>query len=197
MKSKLALTAAVVLGIGIGLTVPSVVAFAQSSGHGHSTGGQTELPAGEVAMPTIRTGTVEVNYPPQLAIQLFTAEGERLWVGDRGWNPSYLRGDGFHRGDVFAVGPFTFITTAYDQTAGLAEYIRLFPGNNMALIRVEAAPSGSGSTATVTFEMTSLGEEGEARVAAEAEGFEQEMADWEERIARFDADIHTWLASRN
>ena len=117
--------------------------------------------------------------------------------GDRGWNPTYLRGDGFHRGDAFSVGPFTFITTAYDQEAGLAEYIRLFPGNNMALIRVEAAPNGSGSTATVTFEMTRLGEEGDARVAAEAEGFEAEIAEWEERIVRFDDDIHAWLASRN
>jgi hypothetical protein len=197
MTSKLALAAAVFLGIGIGLTAPTVVAFAQSSGHGHASDNHAATPAGEAAMPTVRSATIDVKYPPNLAIQLFTAEGEKLWVGDRGWNPTYLRGDGFHRGDAFSVGPFTFITTTYDQESGLAEYIRLFPGNNMALIRVEAAPSGSGSTATVTFEMTSLGEEGDVRVAAEAEGFELEIAEWEERIVRFDDDIHAWLAARN
>jgi hypothetical protein len=195
MTSRIALTAAVVLGIGIGLTAPTIIAFAQSSGYKHASTTHAETPAGETIIPTIRTGTVEVNYPPQLAIQPFTGEGERLWVGDRGWNPAYLRGDGFHRWDAFSVGPFTFITTAYDQDVGLAEYIRLFPGNNMALIHVEAEPNGRGTTGT--FEMTSLAEEGNARVAAEAEGFEAEMAEWQDRIARFDDHIHAWLASRN
>ncbi|WP_171181733.1 hypothetical protein [Ruegeria sp. HKCCD8929] len=121
MTPKLALAAAMVLGIGIGLTAPTVVAFAQSNGHGHSSNGHAAAPTGEAFMPIIRSANVDVQYPPHLAIQLFTAEGEKLWVGDRGWNPTYLRGDGFHRGDAFAVGPFTFITTAYDQEAGLAE----------------------------------------------------------------------------
>ena len=76
MTSKLALAASVIFGIGVGLTAPSVVGFAQNSGHGHASNNHAATPAGEDIMPTVRSATVDVKYPPHLAIQLFTAEGE-------------------------------------------------------------------------------------------------------------------------
>ncbi|MFV0411240.1 MAG: hypothetical protein ACK5LJ_16525 [Paracoccus sp. (in: a-proteobacteria)] len=57
MTSKLALTAAMVLGISVGLTVPAVVTLAQSSGHGHASNNYAATPDGEVIMPKVRSAT--------------------------------------------------------------------------------------------------------------------------------------------
>ena len=53
-------------------------------------------------------GTVRVALPPDEALALFTAEGERSWVP--GWDPTYpAGGDDREVGTVFVTGETTWI----------------------------------------------------------------------------------------
>jgi hypothetical protein len=202
MVSKLSLAFSLVLGIGIGLVAPLFVAIASDGvGHGNSSHGTTTnaiQPKGEARMHVTRSATVETKYPPHLTIQLFTAEGEKYWLGDIGWNPSFLRGDGFSRNDVFAVGPNTFITIAYDAEAGIAQYARVEQGKTAGIIDIEVTASNGGSAAKVTYNTTSVSDDGdEALGSMTDEAFAAEMASWQAAIAANDDAIHNWFASRN
>ena len=202
MATKLALTLSVALGIGIGLAAPTLMAIAEdTTGHGNSGHGTTahvSPQTGENRMEVTRTGTVETKYPPQLAIQLFTGEGEKYWLGDVGWNPAFPRGDGFNRGDIFTVGPNTFITIAYDAAAGVAQYARVEQGKSAGIIDIQVSANSGGSVATVTYSMAGLSDEGDtAMEALTDEAFSAQMAAWQAAIEANDDAIHGWLASRN
>jgi len=197
MASTQFVAAAAAFGLCFGLAIPPIAAFAQTKTHGHASHSTAKSQNKHVVATIVRSANIEIKYPPSLAIQLFTAEGEKQWVGDLGWDPTYVRGNGFNRGDVFAVGPYTFVVIAYDQAQGLAEYVRLNPQQSMTVIRIEALASGGGTTATVTFEMVGLSAEGTLHLKDVTDKFDQEMAEWEQRIVKFDDDIHNWLASRN
>ncbi len=149
-------------------------------------------------MQITRRGAVETKYPPQRAIWLFTAEGEKHWLGEIGWNPSFLRGDGFCRHDVFAVGATTFITIAFDAEAGVAQYARVERDKTAGIIEIEVTANDGGSLASVTYAMTSLGDEGDKVLEAMTdEAFAAEMASWQAAIAAHGEPIDDWLASRN
>ena len=201
VRSKLYLGLFLALGIGIGLTLPSAVAT-MTGKHGHGSSGHGHVASnsqidGEMRTQISRSGVLELNYPPELAIQLFTAEGEMYWLEDVGWNPAFLRGDGFNRNDVFAVGDNTFITVNYDGENGVAEYARVVPGKTAGLIEVRVRARGEGSTAEVTYNMASLGVEGDAALArVTVEAFADEMANWQAAIEANDDKIQEWLASR-
>ena len=197
MVAKLSLALAVALGAAVGAVAPTSTAIA-GEGTGHKPAAHSTQPSGEPRMQITRSATVETKYPPRLAIQLFTAEGEKYWLGDLGWNPSFPRGDGFNRGDVFAVGPNTFITIAYDGAAGIAQYARVEQGKTAGIIEIEVDAKGNGSIARVTYSMASLSNEGDTALEAMTDAaFAAEMASWQDAIAANDDAIHRWLASRN
>ncbi len=145
-----------------------------------------------------RSGTVETRFPPHLATQLFSAEGEIYWLGDVGWNPAILRGDGFSRSDVFAVANNTFVTVAFDAENGVAQYARVEAGKTAGLIEIKVRAKDTGSIAEVTYTMTSLSDEGdEALAAVTDEAFAAEMAKWQDAIEANYHKIHAWFVSRN
>lgn len=200
MASKFALTLSVALGIG--LAANTLMAIAEdTTGHGksgHGTTAHVSTPTMGNRMNVTRTGTVETKYPPQLAIQLFTGEGEKYWLGDAGWNPSFPRGDGFDQGDVFVVGSNTFITITYDAATGVAQYARVEQGKSAGIIDIQVSSNGSGSVANVTYRTAGLSDAGDAAIGALTdEAFKAQMASWQAAIEANNDAIHRWLASRN
>ncbi len=143
-----------------------------------------------------RKGIVDVGSPPELAITLFTAEGEKLWLGDCGWNPTYIRGDGFHKNDVFIVGEQIFVTTLYDPKAAKAEYVRLNPNNSITVIKVKLQKHDCGSRAYIDYEMTALSTEGEKSLQQNTEAaFNKQMENWQTRICQYKQNIDKWIYS--
>ena len=136
----------------------------------------------------LRTGTVHVALPPAEALPLFTAEGETRWVP--GWSPTYvtpLEGEP-REGDLWLTrdGDVEVIwrVQRYDPAASLAEYLRVVPGNRVAVVRVQCAPDGDGTIATVSYRVTPLSAAGRAWIADFDEAAYQDMMlEWEQLIA--------------
>jgi hypothetical protein len=117
------------------------------------------------------SGSFELPVTPDEAFDLFTAEGERLWVP--GWSPAILGTLPQHPGLVFlteADGRQTIWTVIESDRAALRHvYSRVTPGQTAALVEVRLHPSGTGSRIDVSYDLTALSEEGEAALDAFAD----------------------------
>jgi hypothetical protein len=108
----------------------------------------------------LRTGTVEVHLPPEQALDLFTAEGERRWVPD--WQPRHVTPpDGAPvEGGIFLTRDddteVIWRVQRFDRSAGLAEYLRVVPGNRVAVVTVRCTPAGASTRAVVSYRITPL-----------------------------------------
>jgi hypothetical protein len=139
-----------------------------------------------------RRGSLRVALPPSKALPLFTARGESLWVPD--WKPVYVNpSDGepieggvwlTNDGDVEVI----WRVQRYDPSAGVAEYLRVVPGNRVAVVRVEcaAADGGAATAVTVTYRITPIAPAGDAWVAEMSDAaFAEMMREWERLIAAY------------
>lgn len=152
---------------------------------------------------TIRTGSVEVALPPDQALELFTAKGETLWVP--GWAPTYIdppdgapiEGGVWLTEDRHPDGTTTQViwrVQRFDRTALVAEYLRVVPGDRVALVRVECAPWLKGGAvhtrAQVSYTVTPISKQGEAWLAAfDDAAFAKMMSEWQRLLA-------AWLERR-
>jgi hypothetical protein len=135
-----------------------------------------------------RTGSFELDMPPGVALPLFTAPGERLWV--TGWEPHILHGDGFEVGTVWVTedeGATSYWYVAvYDTTRGHARYVRVTPGAHTGTVdvRVTAAAGGARATVSVAYCLTGLSEAGNDSVRAmlEAPAYAQMLQQWRQAI---------------
>ncbi|RMH15956.1 MAG: SRPBCC family protein [Acidobacteria bacterium] len=131
-------------------------------------------------------GGFRLDLPPEQAIALFTAPGERLWVP--GWNPTLLSGDGTAAGTVFVTpeGPHTtiWVVVDYDPQAFRARYSRTTPGIKAGTVGVEVRADGEGgSEVRVTYALTALSEDGNRELAAfDAARYSQMMKEWQQLI---------------
>ena len=129
-----------------------------------------------------RSGEVRVALPPDRAIHAFTAEGERAWAP--GWAPEYPDGDADAAGTVFTTAAHGVDTTwvILERTPLTAAYARVTPGVSAGTVTVSLRPEGEGTVATVTYDLTALGDDaGLERFAA---GFDDMLATWERLIAQ-------------
>lgn len=139
----------------------------------------------------VRTGHVNVARPVAEAIELFTAEGERLWVP--GWEPSYPDedlADTTTRGTVWVTATEGVRTTWIVAEVGdlSYRYALVRPDVVAGLVSVAARSAGDGSSVvTVTYDVTALGPMGETYLEDLAVGFEERMADWSAAIAALPA----------
>ena len=132
------------------------------------------------------TGTVEVALPPRDAFVLFTASGERRWAP--GWDPRFPAAveDETEPGTVFLVTNTgrTAVWTVVRREQGVGiEYSSVIPGRRAGLVAVSLAPSPAGTTATVTYVLTSLAPEADAELTAFAADYPQFLAQWRKLIA--------------
>lgn len=122
------------------------------------------------------------------AIELFTPEGERLWIEE--WNPRY-----FHpangetvEGMVFTTGEgeeLTYWTVVDFDLAGLrARYARVTPGSRSTLVEVCCHPDGEAQCQVeVTYTLTGLSEVGNAAIDAfVGDAYPLMIEGWREKI---------------
>ena len=144
----------------------------------------------ETALPgeVVRTGRVRVALPPDRALDLFTAEGEIHWAP--GWNPRYVTPpDGEPVvGGLWLTGepPEEVIwrVERFDRARRQAEYLRITPGNRVAVVQVGCAPEGAGTVATVTYRVVALSDAGRQWLQDfTPESYAEMMREWERLIA--------------
>jgi hypothetical protein len=125
-------------------------------------------------------GEIRVALPPEAAIELFTAEGERRWAGPE-WNPAYPASEDDSVFVTEAHGHQTVWVTV-ERSALVRRYARVVPGVDAGTVTVRCRPEGAGTVAEVTYELTALTPDGDARLhhfAADYDGF---LAGWERSI---------------
>ena len=130
-----------------------------------------------------------VALPPAQAFTLFEPEGERRWA--EGWDPRYVYpADGrTEAGMVFTTGHGSETTlwtmVRHDPAGGIAEYVRVTPGERIAGVLVQCADAGGGSTrVTVVYTFTGLDAKGNEYVRGwDAARFAAYIDGWGEAIA--------------
>jgi hypothetical protein len=141
----------------------------------------------------MRAGEVTVALPPEAALELFTARGEARWVP--GWAPRFVApADGrpvvgglWLTTDRDAAGrevEVVWRVERFDPRAGIAEYLRVVPGDRVALVRIACAPLPAGpaihTRVAVSYQVTPLSPKGEAWLAEfDDAGFAAMMAEWQ------------------
>jgi len=150
-----------------------------------------EAPGASEHFHVVRSGSLHVEAPPRLALGLFTAPGERLWIDD--WDPVVLSGDGLHEGTVFvtAIHQTTiWIVTDFDRVAHHARYARVAAGSRAGTVDVQVDSDGdAGSVVRVRYELTGLSDAGnEILRAFDEASYAEMMSAWEQMIRNADID---------
>lgn len=124
-------------------------------------------------------GTVSIRLAPSEAFELFTPTGERRWAA--GWDPTFPAPGARETtpGTVFQTKhsqPVTWVVVGCEPGQSIT-YANVSEGDRAGLIRVSCEPNQDGTTtANVTYELTALSDEGEARLHQFAAHYEQFLA---------------------
>lgn len=137
-----------------------------------------------------RRGTIHVPRPPEDAISLFTAEGERHWAP--GWAPRYPEPD---PADVTAPGTVwqtdreegTVTWIVADRRANGFTYALVIGDVAAGTVTVDCTHAESGAIATVIYDLTALTSAGLPVVAEVAETYEDRMRTWADLLSEVPA----------
>lgn len=129
-------------------------------------------------------GRISVNAPLWRAFELFSPDGERLWVP--GWDPEILqpRGTSWEEGLLFRTreenGEAIWIITRLDPVSCHVRYHRVEPGRYIARIDVRCTAASPESTeVATTYAFTGLSESGNEEIARMSqESYDAKMARW-------------------
>jgi len=141
-----------------------------------------------------RHATLHLPIEPAAALPLFTPEGERDWVP--GWDPVAIHAPGGSlstAGAVFTTAadgePTLWLVLGVDAGAGVAEYVRITPGNRLGTVRVRCTADGAGTRVEVDYRLTAISEAGAAKLAAVTpEAFAATIDGWRKRLERLLAE---------
>ena len=141
-------------------------------------------------------GSFKIDYPPKKALRLFSAEGEKYWIP--GWDPKILKGDGYHRDDVFInMGPggnSTYVVIDYNDKKYHALYAKVTPDISAGTVEISLTPQSHGSLVEVGYNFTSLSDEGAVSLSKLTdEAFAQQMISWKNGIESAKEKISDWL----
>ena len=160
-------------------------ALAMTAAHG------AKAPSGAEHLHVVRTGSLRVEAPPELAFKLFTAPGEKLWIDE--WDPAVVSGDGLERGTVFITDiheTTIWIVVDFDREARHALYARVAPDSRAGTVEVSVDPDGDGgSIVRVSYELTGLSEAGNGILRKFDEtSYAAMMLTWEQMIREANID---------
>jgi len=133
------------------------------------------------------TGGFTLPLAPEAALPLFTPEGERRWAGES-WDPFYPvaseAADGAAPGAVFTTASDggDAVWVVLERAADRVSYARVAPGRIAGTVGVALSQAPDGCVVTVTYDVTSLTEEGAAFVRELESGFDAFLAHWRESI---------------
>lgn len=152
--------------------------------------------SGFTPVTKLLSGTIQLDGPLPEVFELFSPEGERLWVP--GWNPELLHppGETWAQGLIFRTqeekGPAIWVVTQLDRAAHDVEYHRVERDRYVARVAVSCAPLGDRRTvATVAYEFVGLTEGGNAEIAAMTD------ADYAAKMSRWAGWIDGHLSRRS
>ena len=133
----------------------------------------------------LRTTEITVDLPPQQAMELFTAEGERRWVD--GWDPQYPDADRREGpGAVFTTEHGGHQTTwiMVDHSPKSVRYARVTQGMTAGTVAVDVVESDEHSTRVrVTYDLTALSSPGETWLDAFDADYDTAIGGWATEIA--------------
>jgi hypothetical protein len=130
-------------------------------------------------------GSVSIPLAPSDAFELFTPSGERRWA--TGWDPSFPvpPADETTPGTVFQTkhsGPVTWVVVDCEPHRSVT-YASVSENDRAGLIRVSCEPYDDGTTtANVTYDMTALTDDGDARLHQFAAHYQEFLAHWQSAI---------------
>jgi len=135
---------------------------------------------------TTLTGSFDLDIPPEHAFALFTPLGERQWVP--GWDPQFPAPvhDDSAPGTVFQTDAQGRRATwvVVDRTPPTRiSYARVIEGMNAGTVSVALERAGSGSVVEVTYDLTSLTDEGGRQLRAFADDYPGFLGSWRTAIA--------------
>ena len=163
----------------------AALALPMAAAHG------VDAPSNPDHVHVLRTGTLQVEAPPRLALRLFTGPGEELWV--EGWKPTVLSGDGLAAGTVFVTDiheTTIWIVVDFDPESLHARYARVSPGSRAGTVDVKIESDGDdGSIARVTYELTGLSEAGNEQLREfDERAYAEMLKSWEQMIRDANVD---------
>ena len=148
-------------------------------------------PLREPAQQVSRTGSFELPCSAEIALPLFTPEGERGWI--RTWNPRPLfpATIAFRRDTVFREGSgdeeavWTIVDA--DLQTHRAEYVRVAAASHAARIVVKIDPVAEvRCQVTVSYTVTAFGEHPESLLEAVSEAaYAEKMRRWQQQIGEY------------
>ena len=132
------------------------------------------------------TGTIEIPLPPGEAFPLFSATGERAWAP--GWDPRFPApgSDETQPGTVFETdhsGRQSTWVVVRCTDGQLIGYATLTPGDRCGLVTVSCRRSATGTSATVSYDLTALSPESDAELATFELDYPEFLRRWERSIA--------------
>jgi hypothetical protein len=138
-----------------------------------------------MAKTVCRATEITVELPPEEAMALFTAEGERRWAD--GWDPHYpepSRREG--PGAVFTTEHGGHQTTwiMVDQRPDGVRYARVTEATSAGTVAVDVVGTRDGSTQVrVTYDLTATSAAGEAWLDEFDAHYDAAIAEWATEIA--------------
>lgn len=140
----------------------------------------------------------ELDYSPKEAIYLFTAEGEKYWV--KGWEPTYPRGNGYNKHDVFVVNSYDgkpfYIVLDFDDKNYRAFYSEVIPNVTAGTleINIKALPDER-SLVTLEYNISALSKDGQDYIKQFGHRYDEAMLTWKTDIENNKKSIDKWLKS--
>jgi hypothetical protein len=133
---------------------------------------------------------ITLPIPADEALELFTPEGERLWIEE--WNPRYLHpanGETIE-GMVFVTGEgpeSTYWTMMdFDIVRHRVRYSRVTPGSRSTVVEVVCVPSGRQCHVEVSYALTGMSEDGNALVDGfVGDAYAAMIEGWREKIVAY------------
>ena len=134
------------------------------------------------------THRITLPLPAEEALELFTPEGERLWIAE--WRPRYqypANGETLE-GMVFLTGEGAELTywtmTDFDIVRHRVRYARLTPSSRSTLVEVVCIPHGDHQChAEVSYALTGLTDEGNAVIDSYVgDAYVTMIEGWREKI---------------
>ena len=122
------------------------------------------------------------------ALELFTPEGERLWIAE--WNPRYFyppNGETLE-GMIFMTGEGNELThwtmTDFDISGYRVRYCRVTPGSRSTIVEVRCMPDGDDRChVLVTYALTGLSDAGNTAIDAYVgDAYVAMIEDWRTKI---------------
>ncbi len=131
-----------------------------------------------------RTGSFTLPCTPDVALPLFTPEGERSWVPD--WTPKYLSGATDEAGAVWTTSagsvPVTWVTVIRDSDH--VRYARVSANGTAGFVDVRCAPDSAGTRVHVEYDLTATNHAGAASLEHLADGYDDMLHEWRDLTSR-------------